>query len=602
MRAARKRPRPHAFGERTPASTRCIDATGPPRRRTAAPAHGSHRSAHCARLRRRRGDAAGLRRLDLLPGAGPAVPLPSLAAAAHRHCRGDEPAHRGGRLLLSVRRCAAGGRDQSPVRDRERLDGGHRRATVHPRSPARRARKRAPPGSDDALRRAPWSARHRDARAQRPALHVRMAGRAGRRSLRERRRHSTRHGRDVCVRRGARPRTAVPSRRGAGRPGGGRRTTAQAGTRAGRLPGCRVRPRCVGAAPSLARAAARRGPGVRCHRTGLLRHARRGGRGVSRSHRGDRRYHRPDRARSGSCRGTPRAVAPSGAGAAVAAGGASSSQRGPRAADACARGVAGAHGGAAGRARANQRAPRRADARHRGTRRGAGEGEPLQVRFPREHVARAAHPSQQLAHHGATAGGQPLGQPHGRAGQVRRDDPFLGQGSSRAHRRRARPLEGGGGAHGGQAGALRRRLARLRPRGRLPSDGGAEGARLHHPRARARRGALQRPAPHRADPEESPLERHQVHREGPRLPVRRGRPGHGRVRGLGHRDRHRREPHGGDLRRLPAGRRHDQSQVRRNRSGIDHLAAARAPHRRNPSRSAARSARGASSGCAPLAG
>ncbi len=100
--------------------------------------------------------------------------------------------------------------------------------------------------------------------------------------------------------------------------------------------------------------------------------------------------------------------------------------------------VAGAPGKPAGRAGADQRAARRAaprrwtskqrraatqaQARARGARRRTAAREPLQVRVPRQHVARAAHAAQQLADPRQAAGGQRAGQPQRGAGEVRRVD------------------------------------------------------------------------------------------------------------------------------------------------------------------------------------
>ena len=96
--------------------------------------------------------------------------------------------------------------------------------------------------------------------------------------------------------------------------------------------------------------------------------------------------------------------------------------------------IAGAAREPAGRARADQRAARGADRRslerqkqhlERGQAtlaekaRGARARQPLQVRVPRQHVARAAHAAQQLADPGQAARRQPRRQPDAGAGEVR---------------------------------------------------------------------------------------------------------------------------------------------------------------------------------------
>ena len=97
-----------------------------------------------------------------------------------------------------------------------------------------------------------------------------------------------------------------------------------------------------------------------------------------------------------------------------------------------------------------------------------------------------------------------------------------------------------------------------------------------------------------ADPEEPALERVQVHRAGTVTPARSGAPRRhasrptrstqaderDRVLGRRHRHRHRRGQAAADLRGVPAGRRHDQPQVRRHRPGPVDLARDRAPARR----------------------
>ena len=148
--------------------------------------------------------------------------------------------------------------------------------------------------------------------------------------------------------------------------------------------------------------------------------------------------------------------------AAEPAGGAEEDQRPPGAAGAQPAEVRGAAQVQAGRAALRQRAAAgegapalRADApgrvqepRDRAGARGAGgEGRAavavlaLQVRVPRQHVARAAHAAQQPADPGAPAGRQRRRQPHAEAGRVRAHHPLLGRRAARADQRHPRPGE-----------------------------------------------------------------------------------------------------------------------------------------------------------------
>ena len=80
---------------------------------------------------------------------------------------------------------------------------------------------------------------------------------------------------------------------------------------------------------------------------------------------------------------------------------------------------------------------------------------------------------------------------------------------------------------------------------------------------RRRSSRTRQPAP-AAGAEEPAVERHQVHRAGRRLAARAARGRAHRLRGQGHGHRHRRRPARRDLRGVPAGRRHDEPEVRRN--------------------------------------
>jgi HAMP domain-containing protein len=65
----------------------------------------------------------------------------------------------------------------------------------------------------------------------------------------------------------------------------------------------------------------------------------------------------------------------------------------------------------------------------------------VQVRVPREHVARAAHAAQLAPHPFRPAFRKRRGQPHEQAGGVRAHDPLVGQRPADAHQRHPRPLE-----------------------------------------------------------------------------------------------------------------------------------------------------------------
>ncbi|GLW45707.1 hypothetical protein Stsp02_13690 [Streptomyces sp. NBRC 14336] len=146
----------------------------------------------------------------------------------------------------------------------------------------------------------------------------------------------------------------------------------------------------------------------------------------------------------------------------------------------------------------------------------AGHQLPVQVGVPGEHVARAAHPAELPADPRPAAVGQP-GRPSLRpGGPVRHDDPPLGLGPAPADQRHPGPVQDRGRPDGRtpQAPAADQ-TARLRPR-HLPPPHPRPGARLRGigRRGRTARDVLRRAAAP-ADPAQSALQRHQVHRVGP---------------------------------------------------------------------------------------
>ena len=152
-------------------------------------------------------------------------------------------------------------------------------------------------------------------------------------------------------------------------------------------------------------------------------------------------------------------------GTAGAAGRAAHRQRGAGRAVARAHRVAAAPGAPAGRARGHQHAAVRAGERARsqergaqrraghaaGTRRRTAAREPLQVRVPGQHVARAAHAAQLVADPGQAAQREQGRQPQRRAAEVRADDLRRGQRPAEPDQRHPRPLQGGGRPPGAAA-------------------------------------------------------------------------------------------------------------------------------------------------------
>ena len=137
----------------------------------------------------------------------------------------------------------------------------------------------------------------------------------------------------------------------------------------------------------------------------------------------------------------------------------------------------------------------------------------LQVRVPREHVARAADAAQLAPDPREAARRQRRRQPDREADRVRDDDPQRRLGAARPDQRHPRPLEGRGREDGrqrrrglGRGGAGRARALVHAGRGR---EGALVRARLRRERAADDR---HRPAAAAAGAEEPALERVQVHR------------------------------------------------------------------------------------------
>ncbi len=208
----------------------------------------------------------------------------------------------------------------------------------------------------------------------------------------------------------------------------------------------------------------------------------------------------------------------------------------------------------------------------------------VQVRVPREHVARAAHAPQQPAHLVQDARRESRTQPDHGAGEVRRDGLHVGQRPAAAHQRDPRSVEGRGGQDADRPADLpARRCPRLH-RARLPARRRAEGPLLRCPHGRAAAADhVQRSDPVAADPQEPALERLQVHLGGLRHDDRRAeprRPAHAPLLGEGHGHRHPARQAQADLRGVPAGRWDDEPQVRRHGTRPDHQSRDGAPARR----------------------
>ncbi len=102
----------------------------------------------------------------------------------------------------------------------------------------------------------------------------------------------------------------------------------------------------------------------------------------------------------------------------------------------------------------------------------------IQIRVPREHVARIAHAAQFAAHSRRSVGAEPRRQPRPEASRVREDDSCLRQRFAHAHQRHSRPVEDRiGHGHGRCRGSALQRTARLRG-SHVPPRRRGEGARL----------------------------------------------------------------------------------------------------------------------------
>ncbi len=176
------------------------------------------------------------------------------------------------------------------------------------------------------------------------------------------------------------------------------------------------------------------------------------------------------------------------------------------------------------------------------------------------------------------------------AGGVRADHPLGGLGPAAADQRHPRPVEGRGGEDGRQPRAGGAAPPRRVRRGHVPADDHAEEPGLHGgDRAGRARGPAHRRLAAASGAAQPAVQRGEVHRARPggaadrAGPGRRGAPAgaagrsRGRLPGAGHRRGHPGAAPGVDLRRLPAGRRHHQPQVRRHGPGPVHHAGDRAP-------------------------
>ena len=206
----------------------------------------------------------------------------------------------------------------------------------------------------------------------------------------------------------------------------------------------------------------------------------------------------------------------------------------------------------------------------------------VQVRVPRQHVARASDAAQFHSDSWPAARGKRRRAPDLEADRVCQEHPLGGNGSVDAHQRHSRPVEDrvGNGhrrSRRGHAGVTaRQRRADVPSRGRVEEP---DVPRRHRP------GALEpaddRPQASPANPEEPALERLQVHGAGARHDegdcrdgrVVAGSPGSAicaqchRHRGHRQRYRHCAGQAAAHLRGLPAGGRRDEPQVWRHRTG-----------------------------------
>ena len=172
------------------------------------------------------------------------------------------------------------------------------------------------------------------------------------------------------------------------------------------------------------------------------------------------------------------------------------------------------------------RAERRGRAQEQGGRAGpprpGGEGGragahlQVQVRVPRQHVARAAHAAELDPDPRSAAGRERGRQPHHQADRVRQEHPLGGHGPAHAHQRHPRPVEDRVGHRHRRAGGDPVRLACATPSHRTFHHI-AEAKRLvlqHRDRSQPAAGVHERPEAPAADPQEPAVERVQVHRAG----------------------------------------------------------------------------------------
>ncbi len=240
----------------------------------------------------------------------------------------------------------------------------------------------------------------------------------------------------------------------------------------------------------------------------------------------------------------------------------------------------------------------------------------LTSKYKSEFLANMSHelrtPLNSILILGPAARGERGRQPLGQADRFRQEHPLGRHRPADAHQRHPRPLEDRvRHGHRRARGDHVQQSARHDPP-HVPPRGRDQEPRLQ-PRHRhvAPACARQRSEAPAADPEEPPLERVQVHRAGLRRHVGSAgdvrleqRPPGPRIGQLGHRvqcqryrHRHRAREAEAHLRGVPAGRRRDESQVRRHRPGPGDQPRAREPARRRESGSRASRAPGARSPC-----
>ena len=325
------------------------------------------------------------------------------------------------------------------------------------------------------------------------------------------------------------------------------------------------------AAPRDRAAGAVRGAGQGGHRAGLARRVHGSAAHLpGAAHHLDRHRAQLDRGDDAD-RGPAQAIAAARDGAADAAARAAADQREARAEGAAAR-------------RPQRRGGGEESGNRAGAPRGRGEGDrarahlEVQVRIPRQHVARAAHAAQQHPHSRPAAHGEPGRQSVGQAGGVRAHHPRRGDGPAQSHQRHSRSFQDRIRHRvGGRRGGLFHQFARddrpaVPPRGR-ESPAAIRGRALAERRAQHHH-RLEAPA---AGAQEPVVECVQIHGRGRRQAqgvaggerLERGSPDAApcrldrRLRGVRYRHRHSAGKTAHHLRGLPAGRRGHQPQVRR---------------------------------------